>query len=113
VIVDATFHRGDERGAFLAGLGARPEPVLFVVCRASEEALLARADARRLEPGRVSDADAAVVARQLAEFEPLGEIARQERAELVTEAAPRELVTELEALVDARVWRRPADQAEA
>jgi len=112
VIVDATFHRGDERGAFLAGLGARREPILFVVCRASEEALLTRAHVRRLEPGRVSDADPMVVTRQLAEFEPLREIAREDRAELVTEAAPRELVTELEALVDERVWRRSANRAE-
>ena len=112
VIVDATFHRGDERGAFLAGLGARREPILFVVCRASEEALLTRAHVRRLEPGRVSDADPMVVTRQLAEFEPLREIAREDRAELVTEAAPRELVTELEALVDERVWRRAANRAE-
>jgi aminoglycoside phosphotransferase family enzyme/predicted kinase len=105
VIVDATFHRRDERDAFLAGLGAPREPVLFVVCRASEEALLARARGRELDSERVSDADAAVVARQLAEFEPPDEIASEERADLVTEAGPRELLTEVEALVDARVWR--------
>jgi uncharacterized protein len=108
VIVDATFHRRDERAAFLGALGERRIPLLFVICRASEEVLLARARAREREPGRVSDADAAIVARQLAEFEPPREIASEERAELVTEATPQELATDLEALVDARIWRPEA-----
>jgi aminoglycoside phosphotransferase family enzyme/predicted kinase len=107
VIVDATFHRRHERGAFLGGLGDRSAPLLFVECRASEEVLVERARGREGEGDRVSDADAEVVRRQLAELEPLEEIGDGSRAELVTEAPSAELLGELERLVDGRLWQPP------
>lgn len=101
VVVDATFHLRAERDAFRGGFGERPGALLFVECHASTETLLARVRERQLKPDRISDADAAVVGRQLAEFEPLDEVPRQWRAELRAEAEPAELVTDLEAIVDA------------
>ena len=107
VIVDATFHRRHQRDAFRDGLGERSAPLLFVQCRASEEVLLERSGVREGERDRVSDADAEVVRRQLAELEPLEEIPAGSRAELLTEAPPGKLLGELEGLVDARLWRPP------
>jgi predicted kinase len=105
VIVDATFHRHDERDAFRAGLGDCSVPILFVECRAPAEILKARVGARASEPDRVSDADVAIVERQLAELEPLEEVPAQERLQLATEARCRELVTEVESFVDRLAWR--------
>lgn len=105
VIVDATFHLRAERDAFRAGLGDVAAPVAFVECRAPRATLLERVRERALEADRVSDADAAVVERQLAEREPLEEVPERWRAELATEGPPADLVAGLEALVDARVWR--------
>jgi hypothetical protein len=45
-----------------------------------------------------------VVERQLAEVEPLGEVSERWTGELLTEARPPELVADVEAIVDARVW---------
>jgi hypothetical protein len=100
VIVDATFHLLEERDAFRTGLGDRG-PLLFVECRAPEALLLARIRERALQSDRVSDADADVLERQLAEFEPLDEVPRRWRADLQTEAQPADLVADLEAIVDA------------
>jgi hypothetical protein len=103
VIVDATFHLREERDAFRAGLGERPAPLLFVECRASEALLVARIRERALRSDRVSDADADVLKRQLAELEALDEVPGRWRAELRTEAQPAELVADLEAIVDASI----------
>ena len=100
VVVDATFHLREDRDAFRAGLGDRPEPLLFVECRASEHVLLARIRQRAQQPDRVSDADATVAKQQLAEFEPLGEVHGRWRAELRTEAEPAALLAKLEAIAD-------------
>jgi uncharacterized protein len=100
VVVDATFHRQEDRDEFRAGLGDRAGPVLFVECHASTETLLARVRERAQQPERVSDADVVVLEQQLAEFEPLDEVPERWRAELRTEAEPAELVAKLEAIVD-------------
>jgi aminoglycoside phosphotransferase family enzyme/predicted kinase len=105
VIVDATFHLREEREAFLAGLGPNSAPLLFVECRASDETLRDRVRRRALDADRVSDADTAVLRRQLAARKPLEEIPRSRRAEFVTEAEPTLLASELEALLDARLFR--------
>jgi uncharacterized protein len=104
VIVDATFHRHDERDAFRGGLGDQRARTLFVECRASPATLLARARERESMADRVSDADAAVIQRQLAEFEPLAEIPAGQRTELSTEARPDELAAEVEAFIDRSIW---------
>ncbi len=108
-IVDATFHRRRERDAFRAGFGESPAPLLFVECRVSTDVLLSRVRERQLDRERVSDADVAVARRQLAEREPLEELAPEARAEIASEAPPEELVMDVEALVDARanLGRKP------
>jgi len=110
VIVDATFHRRSERDAFRAGLGEDPVGPFFVECRVPADALLSRVRERQLDAERVSDADAAVVRRQLAEREPLQELPPEARAELPAEASPERLAMNVEALVDARadLGRGPA-----
>ena len=109
VLVDGTFHLRHERDAFRAGLGGELLP-LFIECHAPAKTLLARVQRRELQPDRVSDADATVVERQLAEFEPLDEVSERWRAELQTEADPALLVADLEAIVDDRVWTAGAGQ---
>jgi aminoglycoside phosphotransferase family enzyme/predicted kinase len=104
VIVDATFHRHDERVAFRDGLGDQPARTLFIECRASPATLLARSRERESIADRVSDADAAVIQRQLAEFEPLEEIPTDQRTELGTEAWPDVLAAEVERFIDRSKW---------
>ena len=104
VIVDATFHRRDERAAFRAGLGERSVRLVFVECRAPPDVLLARVRERALERDPISDADAEVVERQLAEFEPLDEAPEEARTELVTQGPPEELANEVEEFVDRSIW---------
>ena len=100
VIVDATFHRRRERDAFRAGLGENSVPLLFVECQAPTDVLLSRLRERQRDPGRVSDADADVLRRQLAERESLEEVPPEARAKLVAEASPPELAIDVEAFVD-------------
>jgi uncharacterized protein len=103
-IVDATFHLRAERDAFRDGLGDRVAPVLFVECQAPRDVLLDRVRQRAPDPERVSDADAAIVERQLAELDPLAEISEERRAVIATEVSPDRLAVEVELLVDARIW---------
>jgi predicted kinase len=100
VIVDATFHRHDERGAFRAGLGHPSPRLLFVECRAPAEILAARVDTRTSNSDRVSDADQAIVEQQLDDLEPLQEVPRRQRIQLNTDAPAQELLGEVEAFVD-------------
>ena len=103
-IVDATFHRRSERAAFEEGLAGAAVPRLLVECRAAPDVLLSRARRREEDPDRVSDAGAAVIRRQLDDFEPLTEVPATARTVLVTEAAPAELIGEVESFVDRSVW---------
>ena len=64
-IVDATFHHRAERAAFRGGLDDAGAPMLFVECRAPTSVLLTRARQRERNPSRISDADAAIVERQV------------------------------------------------
>lgn len=107
VIVDATFHRRVERDAFRAGLGDPSARVLFVECRAPAEILAARVGARPSEPDRVSDADLAVVKRQLAELDPLEEVPARQQIHLTTDGPVQELLGEVEAFVDRSTWGPP------
>lgn len=110
VIVDATFHRRDERAAFFAALGTDREASFFVECRAPRSVLLERARQRELDPRRVSDADSEVVRKQLAAFEPFDEIAGEARIVLSTELPPGELAVAVERAIDDPSGR-PAGQA--
>jgi uncharacterized protein len=103
-IVDATFHRRDERDAFRSALGTDGVPVLFIECRAERETLAARVRRRAADVARVSDADEQVLAHQITESDPLDEVPPRWRAQLNTDRAPAQLAAEIEALIDARVW---------
>jgi predicted kinase len=110
VIVDATFHRHDERDAFRAGFGHPDARLLFVECRASAQLLAARVDIRTSKPKRVSDADQAIVERQLDESEPLHEVPPRQHIQLTTDAPVQEVLEEVEAFIDgtmedAGAWR--------
>ncbi len=87
VILDATFRHADERrmaSEVAARAGVR---VLFVECRAPAEVALARIAERERRAGEVSDASAAIYARQLRDFEPPSEIAEEARVGVDTSAA--------------------------
>lgn len=103
-IVDATFHRRDARAAFLEALGEVGAPVVFVECRAATGTLLARVRERETDPGSASDANAAIVERQLTELEPLEEVREDRRAMLETDLPADRLTARVEELVDARIW---------
>jgi aminoglycoside phosphotransferase family enzyme/predicted kinase len=103
VIVDATFHRREERDAFRAGLGESSAPV-FVECRAPAETLAARVRTRESEPDHVSDADPTIVERQLAAMEPLEEIPAGQRIQLTIDVPVQDLLGEVETFVDRLSW---------
>jgi len=103
-IVDATFHRREARAAFRDALGERPQPVVFVECRAHRDVLIDRVRSREADGERTSDADAAIVERQLAEREPLDEVPAASTAALDADAAVGDLAAQLELLVDERIW---------
>ena len=73
VIVDATFRRRADRKAFTAALGLDAAPV-YLECRAPADVIAERARRREANPGRISDATAALAERQSREFEPMAEV---------------------------------------
>jgi aminoglycoside phosphotransferase family enzyme/predicted kinase len=100
VVVDATFHRGAERAAFRAGLGATDARLVWLECRADPELLAERIRRREQDDRRVSDADLEVLARQHAEWEELVETPGETHAELDASQSSPELVIEVEATLD-------------
>ena len=104
-VVDATFRLRSHRAAFAAGrAGDGPAPV-FAECRAPAAVVAERALEREREPGRVSDATAAIAARQRSEFEPLDEVDPGRHVALRTDREPAEAIDDLVALLDARLAR--------
>ena len=102
VIVDAAFLRQDERHAFRAAARRWGVPFAILECRASVECLRARVSARGTGGQDASEADLAVLERQLLFHQPLDE---EERA--VTIALDTEQPLDLAALCAA--WRGQAD----
>jgi aminoglycoside phosphotransferase family enzyme/predicted kinase len=97
VVVDATFLLRSDRLAYrdlARHLGAR---FAVLVCSCSEAEARCRLDSRRLQGGDPSDADAAVLAQQLAVIEPINDEERQTLG-TVLEASERGLV-ELERIL--------------
>ena len=90
VILDATFRSPQYRQRFMELSSRLRLPVLFVECRASEEATLRRLQERQQRPGEVSDATVAVYLRQREEFAPLTEIPESKRMIVSTENDPEE-----------------------
>jgi len=98
-IVDATFHRTEQRAA-LRDAGAC---VLWVECRAPEETLRARTAARAHAPERGSDAAWPVAAAQLEAWEALSEIEPNDRHVLRTDRPVEACLDEADSFVSARV----------
>jgi aminoglycoside phosphotransferase family enzyme/predicted kinase len=110
-IIDATFrHRGD-RDAFAATFAAAA-PVLFVECRAPASVLAQRAARRDLEPGRVSDASSAVVARERTVWEPLDELSAEAHVTLRSDRSVEAQLADLRALLDRRLAQLGAGRGE-
>lgn len=103
VIVDATFRRRGDRAAFAGAFGSAA-PLVFVQCVAPAGVLLERARARELEPGHVSDATAAVVAREWTSWDPLDEVPAGRHLILRSDRPLTALLSELIGLLDGRLW---------
>lgn len=98
-IVDATFRHRADREAFAAALGHGVSPT-FIECRAPRAVLVDRARRRERDAGRVSDADAAVVRRELDSWEPLDELAAGAHLTLRTDRPVAQIVGDVRALLD-------------
>jgi uncharacterized protein len=96
VILDATYKDRAERRNVLELTRRLAVPLLFVECRADEAEVLRRLRARASEPGRVSDADAAVYQAQAAEFMPLSEIPARNRIAIDSTRDPDALGNEIQ-----------------
>lgn len=101
-IVDATFRHRADRQVFAAAFDASA-PLLFVECQAPAQVLVRRAGRRGREPGRVSDADLAVVLREQRSWEPLDEVAASAHLVLRTDRPLGEVVGDVQALLDGRL----------
>jgi len=97
-VVDATFRRRSHRMAFADAFGGR---ALFIQSMAPAAVVAERATRRERDSERVSDATAAIAAKQLEEFESLDEVPAQRHVLLRTDRPLEELVDELETVVDA------------
>jgi predicted kinase len=106
VLVDATFRRRADRDAF-ARAWRDTAPLLFAQCMAPGSELRRRAGDRDADPGRISDADAGIVARERDSFEPLEEADPGRHLILRTDREVSEVVGDLLALLDARLMPAP------
>jgi predicted kinase len=88
VVADATFRFAADRQAFAATAGAAADGAVWIECRAPAGVIARRAAARSSQPDRVSDADAGIATRQLAEWEPLTEIPATNRVAVATDHSP-------------------------
>jgi predicted kinase len=103
VVVDATFRFAADRQAFAAAIGAAAGDAVWIECRAPVEVMARRAAARTSQPGRVSDADAAIATRSLAEWEPLTEIPATTRVAVATDRLPEASVLAARDALDERL----------
>lgn len=85
VIVDAAFLRRAERRAFRALAAGLSVPFAILDCRAGEALLRHRVRARAADGGDASEADLAVLERQIATHEPLDDDERALALEVATE----------------------------
>ncbi len=95
-IVDATFKEPNHRGLFLDLASRLQIPTLFVECRAREDEIFRRLQARGRRLGEVSDATWEVYLRQREEFAPLGDIPDHCHLTVNTEAKLEESLTRVE-----------------
>ncbi len=87
VILDATFRHADERRLAVEAAARGGVRALFVECCAPAEMALARIAERERRTGEVSDASAAIYARQLRDFEAPDEIVAEARLAVDTSSA--------------------------
>ena len=102
-MVDATFRYAADRQAFAAAAGAAAEGAVWIECRAPAAVIARRAAARSSQPDRVSDADAAIAARQLTEWAPLTEIPATNRVTVATDRSPEASVLAARDALDERM----------
>lgn len=86
--------------------GAAAEDATWIECRAPAAVIARRAAARSSQPGRVSDADAAIATRQIAEWEPLTEIPATQRVAVATDRCPEASVLAARDALDERLASR-------
>jgi uncharacterized protein len=103
VVVDATFRFAADRQAFAAAAGAAAERAVWIECRAPAGVIAGRAAARSSQPDRVSDANAAIATRQLAEWEPLTDIPATNRVAVATDRSPEASVLAARDALDERL----------
>jgi predicted kinase len=88
VILDATFRHADERRLALEAAARAGVRALFVECRAPVAVALERIAQRERRAGEISDANAAIYARQIRDFEPLDELPPQTRLTVDSSVTP-------------------------
>jgi aminoglycoside phosphotransferase family enzyme/predicted kinase len=98
-VVDATFRHRADRDAFREGFGAAAR-LRFVECVVPRAELERRAALRDREGGAVSDATAAVVAREAGSWEPLDEVPAADHIVLRADRPLPALLADLTALLD-------------
>ena len=101
-LVDATFRHLVDRRSFMSALRGPASPV-FIECQAPRAVLVERAARRERDPQRVSDADTAVVTRELGSWEPLDEVPAEAHVMLRTDRSLKEIVGDVLALLDRRL----------
>jgi aminoglycoside phosphotransferase family enzyme/predicted kinase len=101
-VVDATFRRLSDRRAFESAFGGEA-PLLFIECQAPRAVLEKRARQRERDPESVSDADAAIVLRELDRWEPLDEVPAGAHLALRTDRPAEQIVSDVLALLDRRL----------
>lgn len=92
VILDATFRHADERRLAVEAAARVGLRALFVECRAPAKIALARIAERERRAGEISDANAAIYARQLQDFESPDEIVEGSRLAVDTAADPDQAI---------------------
>jgi predicted kinase len=101
-VVDATFRHASDRHSFTSTLGAAT-PLVFIECQAPAAILAERAARRERNPRRVSDADAGVVMREQAAWDPLDEVPAGAHFALRTDRPVEQIVADILALLDRRL----------
>jgi aminoglycoside phosphotransferase family enzyme/predicted kinase len=104
-IVDATCRHLADRQAFRAAFGSAAA-MLFVECHAPGATLAQRAARRARALSRISDADAAVVAREQQSWEPLDEVPAAAHLAVRTDRSGEEVLSDVLALIDQRLLER-------
>ena len=92
VILDATFRHADERRLALEAVARAGVRALFVECRAPVAVALERIAQRERRAGEISDANAAIYARQIKDFEPLDELPPEARLTVDSSAPPDQAI---------------------